>query len=269
MPTAPRREGVTITGRLDVRDLRKRFGDNPVLRGVSLSVEAGESLVILGPSGCGKSVLLKHLVGLLTPDAGDIRYDDVSLRSLSESALNALRTQLGMVFQGAALFDSLTVAENVAFPLRRHRRLDEQAVRDVVREKLDQVGLAGSEPLMPSELSGGMRKRVGIARALALQPKIIFYDEPTAGLDPVTARTVDGVIEKLQRERHATSIVVTHDLVTAFTVADRMAVMQRGAFVAMGTAAEIRASADPDVREFLRAGALLPAQDPGGPEAER
>lgn len=271
-PAAVRHADVAITGRIEVRDLRKRIGDKDVLRGVSLTVEAAETVVILGPSGCGKSVLLKHLVGLLRPDTGEVRYDGHSLAALSEGAMEALRTQIGMAFQSSALFDSLTVADNVAFPLHRHRHLEETAIERIVAEKLEQVGLAGTERLMPEELSNGMRKRVGIARALALNPKVIFYDEPTAGLDPVTARTVDGVLKRVQRDMHSTAIVVTHDLMTAFSVADRIAVMQSGAFVELGTPEAIEASEDEAVVEYLRTGVPRRPRDAGdttGPEAGR
>ncbi|MDR5697615.1 MAG: ABC transporter ATP-binding protein [Armatimonadota bacterium] len=245
-----------ISGRIEVVGLRKAFGHKEVLRGISLSVEPAEAVAILGPSGCGKSVLLKHVVGLLTPDAGEVRLNGVPVHRMTSEELQVVRSQIGMVFQGAALFDSLSVGENVAFPLRRHRNLRSQEVEEIVAEKLRLVGMEGTEDLMPSDLSGGMRKRVGIARALALNPVIVLYDEPTAGLDPVTARAVDRLMVRLHEQMRTTTVVVTHDLVTAFAVAQRIAVMHEGLFVALGTPQQIRTSSDPIVAEFVRSSAL-------------
>jgi phospholipid/cholesterol/gamma-HCH transport system ATP-binding protein len=236
---------------VSVRDLWKRFGATVALAGVSLSVRRRETQVIMGPSGCGKSVLLKHLVGLLRPDRGEILVFGQAVHAMPEAALDALRIRLGVVFQAAALFDSLSVAENVAFPLRRHRRMSETEIAARVTEMLAKVEMVGTESKMPAELSGGMRKRVGIARALALDPSLILYDEPTAGLDPLTARTVDDLILRLRDDLGVTSIVVTHDLDSAFRLADRLAVMEAGHFVAEGRTDEIRASTQPFVRRFL------------------
>ena len=234
-----------------VRDLWKTFDSVVALAGVSLAVRRGEIQVIMGPSGCGKSVLLKHLVGLLKPDRGEVRVFDHPVPELAESDLDALRMQMGVVFQSAALFDSLTVTENVAFPLRRHRRLPEHEVAQRVAGLLALVEMEGTEPLMPSALSGGMRKRVGIARALALSPTLILYDEPTSGLDPLTARTVDDLILRLRADLGVTSVVVTHSLDSAFRLADRLAVMDAGQLCAAGTPEEILASSVPFVRRFL------------------
>jgi phospholipid/cholesterol/gamma-HCH transport system ATP-binding protein len=236
---------------VSVRDLWKRFGATVALAGVSLSVRRRETQVIMGPSGCGKSVLLKHLVGLLRPDRGEILVFGQAVHAMPEAALDALRIRLGVVFQAAALFDSLSVAENVAFPLRRHRRMSETEIAARVTEMLAKVEMVGTESKMPAELSGGMRKRVGIARALALDPSLILYDEPTAGLDPLTARTVDDLILRLRDDLGVTSIVVTHDLDSAFRLADRLAVMEAGHLVAEGRTDEIRASTQPFVRRFL------------------
>ena len=236
---------------VSVRDLWKRFGATVALAGVSLSVRRRETRVIMGPSGCGKSVLLKHLVGLLRPDRGEILVFGQAVHAMPEAALDALRIRLGVVFQAAALFDSLSVAENVAFPLRRHRRMSETEIAARVTEMLAKVEMVGTESKMPAELSGGMRKRVGIARALALDPSLILYDEPTAGLDPLTARTVDDLILRLRDDLGVTSIVVTHDLDSAFRLADRLAVMDAGHLVAEGRTDEIRASTQPFVRRFL------------------
>ena len=236
---------------VSVRDLWKRFGATVALAGVSLAVRRRETRVIMGPSGCGKSVLLKHLVGLLRPDRGEILVFGQAVHAMPEAALDALRIRLGVVFQAAALFDSLSVAENVAFPLRRHRRMSETEIAARVTEMLAKVEMVGTESKMPAELSGGMRKRVGIARALALDPSLILYDEPTAGLDPLTARTVDDLILRLRDDLGVTSIVVTHDLDSAFRLADRLAVMDAGHLVAEGRTDEIRASTQPFVRRFL------------------
>jgi phospholipid/cholesterol/gamma-HCH transport system ATP-binding protein len=234
-----------------VRDLWKTFDSTVALAGVSLQVYRGEIQVIMGPSGCGKSVLLKHLVGLLRPDRGEVFVFDRPVSSLPEAELDALRIQMGVVFQSAALFDSLTVGQNVAFPLRRHRRLPGREIEARVAELLALVEMEGTEGLMPSSLSGGMRKRVGIARALALQPSLILYDEPTSGLDPLTARTVDDLILRLRADLGVTSVVVTHSLDSAFRLADRLAVMDAGRLCAAGTPQEILASTVPFVRRFL------------------
>lgn len=234
-----------------VRDLWKQFGGATALAGVSLDVRAGQIQVIMGPSGCGKSVLLKHLVGLLRPSRGEVMVFGEPVHALSEEALDALRMRIGVVFQSAALFDSLTVAENVAFPLKRHRRMSAEALSARVRELLDMVEMEGTEPLLPSALSGGMRKRVGIARALALDPPLILYDEPTSGLDPLTARTVDDLVLRLRRDLGVTSVVVTHNVDSALRLADRLAVMDAGRLAAEGSPAEILACEHPLVRRFL------------------
>jgi phospholipid/cholesterol/gamma-HCH transport system ATP-binding protein len=239
-----------------VRDLWKRFGPTVALAGVWLTVGRGTIQVIMGPSGCGKSVLLKHLVGLLQPDRGDAVVFGHSIPALTEPELDALRLRMGVVFQSAALFDSLTVAENVAFPLRRHRRLPEETVAARVRELLAMVEMADTEPLLPAALSGGMRKRVGIARALALAPALMLYDEPTSGLDPLTARTVDDLILRLRADLGVTSVVVTHSLDSAFRLADRLAVMDEGRILVSGTPQEILASGDPFVQRFLATRAI-------------
>ena len=244
-----------------VRDLWKSFGTVTALAGVSLAVRRGETHVIMGPSGCGKSVLLKHLVGLLKPDRGEVLVYDHPVHALPEVDLDALRIRIGVVFQSAALFDSLSVAENVAFPLRRHTPLPREAIASRVSELLALVELEGKELLMPSALSGGMRKRVGIARALAMRPSLILYDEPTGGLDPLTARTVDELILRLRADLGVTSVVVTHDLDSAFQLGDRLAVMDAGRLEVSGRPEEILASPNSFVRRFLatRAGAVAPS----------
>lgn len=234
-----------------VQNLRKRFGKVDVLRGISFEVRPQEAFVIMGPSGTGKTVLLRHLIGLLTPDAGEIYLWDWPMHSLSGEDLDVLRLRIGVVFQGAALFDSMTVGENVAFPIRRHRKLSEVMIREQVSTLLQMVGMEGQEQKMPAGLSGGMRKRVGIARALALNPDLVFYDEPTAGLDPPAARGVESLMTRLQADLGATSVVVTHDLWTAFGVGDRVAVLDEGKVLAIGTPSEIQADQRPQIREFI------------------
>jgi len=244
---------VTPEVHIRCRGLEKRFRDKDVLRGVTLDVRAGETLVVLGGSGSGKSVLLKHMNALLTPDAGSVEVEGVVLGSCREDELARIRRNVAMLFQQAALFDSLTVAENVAYPLREHHLCAEPELRDRVRTALDMVGLAGTEALMPSELSGGMRKRAALARALVLEPRAILYDEPTTGLDPVVAAKVNHLIRDLQRRLGLTGVVVTHDLGSAFFVADRIAFLHDGRIRFVGPPEEARASTDPHLHEFLTA----------------
>jgi len=244
---------VTPEVHIRCRGLEKRFRDKDVLRGVTLDVRAGETLVVLGGSGSGKSVLLKHMNALLTPDAGSVEVEGVVLGSCREDELARIRRNVAMLFQQAALFDSLTVAENVAYPLREHHLCAEPELRDRVRTALDMVGLAGTETLMPSELSGGMRKRAALARALVLEPRAILYDEPTTGLDPVVAAKVNHLIRDLQRRLGLTGVVVTHDLGSAFFVADRIAFLHDGRIRFVGPPEEARASTDPHLHEFLTA----------------
>jgi len=235
------------------RDLEKGFRDKAVLRGVTLDVRSGETLVVLGGSGSGKSVLLKHMNGLLTPDAGSVEVEGAVLGSCREDQLARIRRNIAMLFQQAALFDSLTVGENVAYPLREHRLCAQAELRERVRAALDMVGLGGTESLMPAELSGGMRKRAALARALVLEPRAVLYDEPTTGLDPVVAAKVNHLIRDLQRRLGLTGVVVTHDLGSAFLVADRIAFLHEGRIRFVGPPGEARASVDPYLHEFLTA----------------
>jgi phospholipid/cholesterol/gamma-HCH transport system ATP-binding protein len=236
---------------IELRAVTKAFHGKPVLRGVDLAIGAGETTVILGGSGSGKSVCMKHMIGLLRADAGVIRVLGRDVTRISERAWVEVRRDFGMVFQSAALFDSLSVYENVAYPIREHERWVEERVAERVEWCLENVGLAGAEKLLPAELSGGMRKRVGVARAIALAPKIILYDEPTTGLDPANSRRIGELIQRLQRELAVTSVVVTHDLELAFAIADRVALLKQGRIVVFGPAQEVRESGNADLREFV------------------
>ncbi|HUU01425.1 MAG TPA: ABC transporter ATP-binding protein [Myxococcota bacterium] len=236
---------------IDIRDVHKSFGGNHVLRGVNLQVAEGLTTVIIGASGSGKSVLMKHMIGLLRPDTGRVIVDGVDTASISQRELTRVRSKFGMVFQGAALFDSMSVGENVAFPLRQHRRLREAEIRRIVAEKLKVVDLEGVEEIFPAELSGGMRKRVGLARAVVLDPRIILYDEPTTGLDPITANSVDEMIINAQERLGVTSVVISHDIASSFRVGDRVAMIHEGVIVDQGPPEKLRHSEHPYVQKFL------------------
>jgi phospholipid/cholesterol/gamma-HCH transport system ATP-binding protein len=231
-------------------DLHKSFGAKPVLAGLTLSVEDRETVVIIGYSGTGKSVALKHVVGLLQPDAGDVIVDGRAVSALDRAGLTALRREIGFVFQFAALFDSMSVSDNVALGLRR-RDLASDEIAERVREALALVDLTGAEDTYPAELSGGMRKRVGIARAIALRPRYILYDEPTTGLDPVTSAVIDRLMVRAREHLGVTGVVVTHDMRTAYTVGDRVAMLYEGRIRQVGTVAQIQETEDPVVRQFI------------------
>lgn len=235
---------------IEIHDLLKSFDGHQVLRGVDLSIRKGETVTILGGSGTGKSVLLRLITGLTKPDAGTIMIGDRNIVPLKETELYPIRQRLGMLFQSGALFDSLTAGENVAYPLRAHLNLRESEVWDVVREKLRLVGLEGVEHKMPSELSGGMKKRVALARAIAVDPEIVLYDEPTTGLDPGNTNRICHLISELQRLLGVTSVVVTHDLDSAYGVSDRLALLSKGRIVMMGTPEEFKASPLEEVQAF-------------------
>ncbi|RKG56172.1 ABC transporter ATP-binding protein [Corallococcus sp. AB011P] len=234
--------------------LMKQFGSKRIYDGVDLDVRAGETLVVLGGSGVGKSVLLKCLIGLLHPDGGSILFEGYDLAKFSEAQFLEVRKHVAMVFQGAALFDSLSVADNVAYPLREHfPTMSRAEIQKRVAEKLELVDLPNTEKLMPSDLSGGMRKRVGLARAIATEPEVILWDEPTTGLDPVTTQTINELIDSMKQRLGATSIVVTHDMVSAFVLADRMAMLANRKIVQVGTPEQMRHSQVPEVRAFIDA----------------
>ena len=234
-----------------IRGLRHRFGSNEVLRGLDLDIFRGETLAILGGSGGGKSVLLKHLPGLLRPAAGTITVDGVEISQLQDRGLGPIRRQMGVMFQGGALFDSFTVAENVAFPLRESGLSDEREISARVAEALEIVRLPGQEDKLPSELSGGMRKRVALARAVVGKPACVLYDEPHAGLDPITADSIDHLIKDLQKSQGMTSVVVTHEMRSVFRVADRVVFLEKGVVHWTGSPAELRDTRDPELRAFV------------------
>lgn len=236
---------------IEIRNLVKSFGARPVLNSVNLKIYKGETLVIMGGSGCGKSTLLRHIIGSHQPDSGEIFIYGKDITALSESEFDKIRKKFGMVFQNAALFDSMNVEDNILMPLREHTKLDEKIMKIMIKMKLELVGLRGFENLMPSQLSGGMRKRVGLARAIALDPEIVFYDEPTAGLDPIVAGVVDKLILDLRKKLHITSVVVTHDMKSVFSIADRIAMLYEGKVVAEGTPDEIRNAKDERVQQFI------------------
>src|SRR2546425_2209885 len=236
---------------ISLRDLRVSYGEREILHGISFDVVHGETLVILGGSGSGKSTLLRTLVGLERPSSGEIWLKGKNIAAISAEEMDEIRKKIGMSFQGGALFGSMTVGENVALPLREHTKLEESTIEIILRLKLDQVGLSGFENYMPSQLSGGMKKRAAVARALAMDPEILFFDEPSAGLDPIIAAGVDQLILELKQAFHMTIIVVTHELASAFLIADRMVLIDKGNVVAIGSKEEMRSSTHPRVRQFL------------------
>jgi phospholipid/cholesterol/gamma-HCH transport system ATP-binding protein len=233
------------------RDLRVRFGDREVLHGLTFDVRRGETLVVIGGSGSGKSTMLRTLVGLERPSSGEVRIKGVDLSTASARELDAIRKRIGLAFQGGALIGSLSVGGNIALPLLEHTTLERSTIEVMVRIKLEQVGLSGFEQYSPSQLSGGMRKRAAFARAMALDPEILFFDEPSAGLDPITAAGIDDLILSLKKAYGLTMVVVTHELASAFLIADRIVLIDHGNIAAMGPLEEVRNSKDPRVRQFL------------------
>lgn len=239
---------------IEVHNLYKSFDGHEVLKGVNLTIPDGKITVVIGGSGSGKTVFLRHLIGLLKPDAGRVLVDGVNIHTLPRQELSEFRKRFGMLFQSAALFDSLDVFDNVAFPLIEHRKMhDIDAIRRLVEEKLALVGLSDITHKLPSELSGGMRKRVGLARAIALDPEIILYDEPTTGLDPISTVAIDNLILSMQQRLGVTSVVISHDVDSAFRIADQIAMIVDGRIIVSGTPGEVRASEIPVVQHFLTA----------------
>lgn len=236
---------------IELVDVHKSFGKQHVLDGVNLEVERGKTTVIIGRSGGGKSVVLKHMIGLLKPDSGQVLVEGTDIARMGDRGLNEVRKKFGMLFQEAALFDSMNVAENVAFPLREHTKKKDREIMEIVRENLHSVGLPDVENKMPSELSGGMRKRVGLARALAMRPRIILFDEPTTGLDPVMTEAINELIIRTQRDFNLTCVVISHDIQSIFTVGHRIAMLYNGKIIECGTPEEIRASRNPVLVQFL------------------
>ena len=239
---------------IEYKGLHKSFGRKEVLKGIDLAIDRGETIVIMGGSGTGKSVLIRHTIGLHKPDAGEVWVDGIEISGFNEDQLMPIRRKVGMLFQGGALFDSMDVHDNIAFPLREHTSLDEAAISARVREVLDLVELEEVETLSPSDLSGGMRKRVALARAIAISPQGILYDEPTTGLDPITADAINKLIRSLQSALNVTSVVVTHDIQSAFTVGDRIAFLSEGSLCWVGTVEDARTAREPRLREFLKVG---------------
>jgi phospholipid/cholesterol/gamma-HCH transport system ATP-binding protein len=237
--------------KIRVVSLHKSFGEKDVLHGINIEVRQGESMVVIGGSGSGKTVLIKCIIGLMRPDQGEIHVDGLEITSLDEKRMNEVRKKFGMLFQGGALFDSMTVWENVGFGLRQQDRLSEEEIRRVASEKLALVGLKNVEDLMPAELSGGMRKRVSLARAIAMEPEILLYDEPTTGIDPIMADAINDLVVQMKEKLNVTSIAITHDMKSAYKIADRIAMLYQGKIIEVGTPGEIRNSSNPMVQQFI------------------
>lgn len=246
---------------IKVVEVHKSFREKKVLQGVDLEVREGESLVIIGGSGSGKSVLIKHIIGILRPDEGRIYVGGDDITQMNEQELNEVRKRFGMLFQAAALFDSLSVWENVGFALKQHTSLSDAEIRSAATEKLAMVGLHNIEDLRPSELSGGMQKRVGLARAIAMEPEILLYDEPTTGLDPINADMINDLIIAMREKLNVTSVAITHDMTSAYKIADRIAMLYQGRMLEVGTPEEIRQTENPYVRQFISGKAEGPISD--------
>lgn len=246
MSEAPKKEAI-----IRVENLKKIFGGRTVLNDINLDIYRGETMVIMGGSGCGKSTLLRHLIGAMKPEKGKVVFMGKDLSGLDEDGLNEIRKKFGMLFQSAALFDSMDVGQNIALPLKEHTKLDSKIINIIVKMKMELVGLRGFEHLMPSQLSGGMKKRVGLARAIVMDPEVVFYDEPTAGLDPVMTAVIDKLIVDLSKKLNITSVVVTHDMKSVFRIGDRIAMLHKGEVLQVGTPAEIEKSTNPVIRQFV------------------
>jgi len=236
---------------IDIRELVTYYGNRKVLDGINLQIMAGETMTILGRSGCGKSTLLRHIIGLSKPTSGRIVINDQDVTDFSEEEMLPIRRETGMLFQGSALFNSMTVGDNVALPLREHTKLEEPTIKIMTRMKLDQVGLAGFEDFMPAQLSGGMKKRAALARAIAMDPDILFCDEPSAGLDPIVAVGIDHLILKLKKAFHMTIVIVTHEMESVKLISDKVALLDSGRIIALGTVDELRKNDNPKVQQFF------------------
>jgi phospholipid/cholesterol/gamma-HCH transport system ATP-binding protein len=248
--------------KIELRGVKKYFEDKPVLRNVNLTIEEGETIVVIGRSGCGKSVMLKHIVGLLKPDSGHIYIDGEDITRLKEHDLFRVRKKFGVLFQGGALLDSLTVEENVGLGLKEVSGYSPREIKKIVHEKLSMVGMVGAENYMPADLSGGMKKRVGLARAIAMEPEIVLYDEPTTGLDPIMADNINELIHFLKKRLKITSLVVTHDMSSARKVGDRVAMLHHGEIIFSGTVSELDMTDDPVVRQFVEGRSEGPIKPP-------
>jgi len=243
---------VSVNGVMTLKNLTKKFGDNIVLDGINLTIEKGKTTVVIGPSGCGKTVLIKHLIVLLRPSDGEVYFKNGRIDNLPEAELNKVRTHFGFLFQGGALFDSFNVSENIMFPIKQHYEItDWNQVEELVKAKLAMVGLDGFQHFYPANLSGGQRKRVALARAIALNPEVILYDEPTTGLDPIRADVINELILKLQRELGVTTVVVTHDMTSVYKIADRIIMLHNAKIIADGDADHIRNHPHPNVQQFI------------------
>ncbi len=236
---------------IELRNLNKTFGARKILDNINLRIEKGETMVIMGGSGCGKSTLLRLIIGALKPDSGEVLLNGKNITRLSEDEMNEVRKKFGMLFQSSALFNSMSVGENVALPLREHTELNESIISIMVKMKLELVGLTGFEHLKPSEISGGMKKRVGLARAIAMDPEIVFYDEPGAGLDPIVGSVIDKLISDLSKKLGITSVVVTHEMNSAFRIADRITMLYQGKILEVGTPEQIKKSDNPIIKQFI------------------
>lgn len=248
---------------IKLENVYKSFGQKEVLTGLDLEVKKGESRVIIGGSGSGKSVILKHIVGILRPDKGRVFIDDLDIETLDEAGLYSIRKKFGMLFQMAALFDSMNVWENVGFGLRRHKEMKDKDIKEIATEKLRMVGLVGVEDLMPSELSGGMKKRVGLARAIAHEPEILLYDEPTTGLDPITADAINDLLVEMREKLSVTSVAITHDMNSAYKIADNISMLYDGKIIDTGTPDEVKNTANPFVKQFITGSAFGPIKIEG------
>lgn len=248
---------------IELINVHKSFGSNHVLRGVNLKVDKGEGMVVIGGSGSGKSVLLKHIIGILKPDEGNVVIEGKDITKLSENELYEIRRKFGMLFQMSALFDSMRVWENVGFSMLRHEKMNEKDVKSLAVEKLKLVGLVNVETLMPSELSGGMKKRVGLARAIAHEPEILLYDEPTTGLDPIMADAINDLILEMKRKLAVTSVAITHDMNSAYKIADRIAMLYEGKIQDVGSPDEIKNTENPVVKQFITGSAIGPIKIEG------